>query len=87
MDSEKVCQSCGMPMSDESLYGKDADGTPNELYCSYCYTDGSFAQDVDMDGMIDICISYMSSENSEMDESTARQMMQEAFPKLERWRS
>ena len=37
---QKICQSCAMPMSDDSLYGTNADGSKNSDYCIYCYKDG-----------------------------------------------
>ena len=42
----KYCQSCGMPMkSDLQGGGTNADGSINELYCSYCYQNGAFTFD------------------------------------------
>lgn len=38
-----ICQSCGMPMSkDPQGGGKNADGSLNTIYCSYCYDNGEF---------------------------------------------
>ena len=31
----KFCQSCGMQMTAAEQFGSNADGTPNEEYCSY----------------------------------------------------
>ena len=52
---EKIyCQSCGMPMSDrDATYGKNANGTDNKDYCSYCYNHGKFTWDMTMDEMIE----------------------------------
>lgn len=36
-----ICQCCGMPL-DESSISKEIDGTFNEEYCKWCYTDGTF---------------------------------------------
>lgn len=36
-----VCQCCGMPLEDAFL-SKEPDGTYNEEYCKWCYTDGRF---------------------------------------------
>ena len=36
-----ICQCCGMPL-DESSISKEVDGTFNEEYCKWCYTDGAF---------------------------------------------
>ncbi|MBN2795547.1 MAG: zinc ribbon domain-containing protein [Clostridia bacterium] len=38
----KICQSCGMPMNDPTLFGKNTDGSVNEEYCIYCYPKGGF---------------------------------------------
>ncbi|MFC0875060.1 zinc ribbon domain-containing protein [Saccharicrinis sp. FJH2] len=39
----KMCQSCGMPLSkDAEKGGTNADGTKNLKYCSYCYQNGEF---------------------------------------------
>ena len=48
---QKFCQSCGMPLNDHN-HGTNADGTPNEDYCIYCYKDGKFTQDLTMEQMI-----------------------------------
>ncbi|WP_290388802.1 zinc ribbon domain-containing protein, partial [uncultured Duncaniella sp.] len=45
---QKFCQSCGMPLNDHN-HGTNADGTPNEDYCIYCYKDGKFTQDLTME--------------------------------------
>ena len=34
------CQCCGMPIDDDSILGRDKDGTLNEEYCKWCYVDG-----------------------------------------------
>ena len=45
MKANKYCQSCGMPMKqDPQGGGLNADGTKNQMYCSYCYVDGKFHQ-------------------------------------------
>ena len=41
--TNKMCQSCGMPMKkDPEGGGTNADGSENLTYCSYCYKDGDF---------------------------------------------
>ena len=34
-----ICQCCGMPLEDSSI-SKETDGTFNEEYCKWCYTEG-----------------------------------------------
>ena len=46
-----ICQCCGMPL-DDTIIGRDRDGTPNEHYCQWCYADGTYTYS-DMDDLID----------------------------------
>lgn len=36
-----ICQCCGMLLDDSSI-SKETDGTFNEEYCKWCYTNGKF---------------------------------------------
>jgi transcriptional regulator with XRE-family HTH domain len=38
-----VCQCCGMPLNEDGMISKEPDGSFNEEYCKWCYTDGEFA--------------------------------------------
>ena len=31
-----ICQCCGMPLEDDSIIGRDNDGSLNESYCKWC---------------------------------------------------
>ncbi|MBR0450867.1 MAG: helix-turn-helix domain-containing protein [Oscillospiraceae bacterium] len=77
-----VCQCCGMPM-DDSIIGKDKDGTPNEHYCKWCYADGTYTYS-DMDDLIDVCVHNMVSDN--FTEEQARAYLKAALPKLDYWK-
>ncbi len=37
-----ICQCCGMPLNEDNLISREADGSYNEDYCKWCYTDGEF---------------------------------------------
>ena len=37
-----VCQCCGMPLNEDSLISRETDGSYNEDYCKWCFTDGTF---------------------------------------------
>lgn len=80
------CQSCGMPMDTDSLYGTELDGSLNKDYCKYCYENGKFTAACSMEEMIEFCVPHMVSANSSMSENEARNMMKEYFPKLKRWK-
>lgn len=79
------CQSCGMPMEANDAYGDNADGSKSTDYCSYCYGNGEFLQDVSMQEMIDFCIPHVVEAKVVQSEDEAKKMMQEFFPKLKRW--
>ena len=53
-----VCQCCGMPLNEDSMISKEADGSFNEDYCKWCYNDGKFAYD-SKDSLLDFLISHM----------------------------
>ena len=86
----KFCQSCGMPLTNEVL-GTNADGTPNEDYCIYCYKDGKFTQDMTMEQMIEHCAQFTDEINRNSGQNlTVEQMkeqMRQFFPHLKRWKN
>lgn len=44
---QQFCQSCGMPLTNTNK-GTNADGSLNEDYCTYCYQNGKFTQNLTM---------------------------------------
>ena len=38
---ELICQCCGMPLKDDDIISRDADGSPNEDYCRWTMLRGS----------------------------------------------
>ena len=81
----KFCQSCGMPIGDETLLGKNTDVSTNADFCMYCFEDGKFKYDVTMEEMIAICIPHMVDANPNMNEDEARASLKAFIPKLKRW--
>lgn len=77
-----ICQCCGMPLED-SIIGKDKDGTPNEHYCQWCYADGTYTYS-DMDDLIDVCVGHMVSDN--FTEDQAREYLKQTLPQLDYWK-
>ena len=77
-----ICQCCGMPLED-SMIGHDADGTPNEDFCQWCYVDGKYVY-TDMGVLIDVCVKHMA--NEQFPEEAARAYLKEALPKLSYWK-
>ena len=88
-DSDCFCQSCGMPLT-EDFKGTNADGSLNDDYCTYCYGDGSFTNDMTMDEMIDHCLQFLDEFNRDtgrdLDIDDARAEMKTAFKEYKRWK-
>ena len=72
-----------MPIDDDSILGRDKDGTLNEEYCKWCYADGTYTYN-DMDELIDVCVKNMVNEN--FTEEQARFYLKEMLPKLDYWK-
>ena len=70
-ENQKFCQSCAMPLTDDKLFGTNADGTKNEDYCIYCFKDGEFTSDMSMDEMMNFCIEKMVEVHPEIDKRWA----------------
>ena len=77
--NQLICQCCGMPL-DDSIIGKNKDGTLNEDYCQWCYADGTYTYS-NMDDLIDVCVGHMVNEN--FSEEQARTYLKQTLPKLD----
>ena len=82
-----ICQSCGMPLAAEEMYGTEDGGGKSGEYCLYCMKDGRFTADMTMDEMIEFCIPHMEAAHPEMSAAGAREMMQKVLPGLKRWQT
>ena len=81
----KICQSCGMPMETEEMYGTNADGTKTDEYCTYCFQKGAFmSPDETMADMIETCIPFMVQGG--MTQEDARREITTLLPQLNRWK-
>ena len=76
------CQCCGMPLED-SIIGRDKDGSLNENYCQWCYADGTYTYS-NMDDLIDVCIPQMVKQG--FSEDQAREYMKKMLPTLDYWK-
>ena len=53
-----ICQCCGMPLSEDNMISREPDGSYNEEYCKWCYSDGAFAYE-SKDALLEFLISHM----------------------------
>ena len=78
-----VCQCCGMPLGEDDLVSREADGSFNEDYCKWCYAEGTYTYS-DMDDLIDVCAGQMAKEG--FTEAQARAYMKQLLPTLDYWK-
>lgn len=77
-----ICQCCGMPLEDASI-SREPDGTFNEEYCKWCYTDGKFVY-TNLAELTDFLVEHMSNEAWPPEQ--ARAYLETQLPKLSHWR-
>ena len=77
-----ICQCCGMPLDDATV-SKDPDGTFNEDYCKWCYSDGEFKYS-SKEELIDFCVEHMASEAWPAEQVRAH--MEAVVPNLKHWK-
>lgn len=80
----QICQSCSMPMNNESVFGTNKDGSKNHDYCIYCYKDGKFIDDVSMEEYIEMNVPFAAQAG--MTPEQMRQHCEIVFPTLKRWK-
>ena len=77
-----ICQCCGMPL-DDSTISKEPDGTFNEDYCKWCYSDGKFIY-TSLEELVKFLVGHTSNENWPPEQ--ARAYYEEQLPKLNHWK-
>lgn len=77
-----ICQCCGMPLDDSSI-SKEMDGTFNEEYCKWCFTDGKFVY-TSLEELTDFLVEHMSNENWPAEQ--ARAHFEAQLPTLNYWK-
>lgn len=77
-----ICQCCGMPMDDSSI-SREPDGSWNEEYCKWCYTDGKFVY-MNLTELVDFLVGHMAGE--QWPPEVARAFFEKELPKLNHWR-
>lgn len=78
-----ICQCCGMPLDDTSI-SREKDGSFNEDYCKWCYTDGKFVYS-SLEELIDFLADHIS--NDQFKPEQAREYLSQTLPNLSHWKS
>lgn len=76
-----ICQCCGMPLDDSSI-SKELDGSFNEEYCKWCYSDGKFVYS-SREELMDFLVDHMSNEKWPPEQ--ARAYFEEHLTTLRHW--
>lgn len=79
-----VCQCCGMPLSEDSMISREEDGSLNEDYCRWCYSDGRFAYKT-KDALLDFLLSHMPNPEN-LAEDERRRMYDGYLSVLKHWK-
>ena len=80
-----VCQCCGMPLNEDSMISREPDGSFNEDYCKWCYTDGRFVYS-SKDALLDFLIAHMPDPDNQPEE-TRRQTYDYYLSQLKHWKA
>lgn len=67
-----ICQCCGMPLSEDEMISKEKDGTFNEDYCKWCYTNGEFVYKT-KESLIDFLLKHMPNPDNISEEERKKQ--------------
>ena len=62
------CQCCGMPLSEDGFISRETDGSFNEDYCKWCYSDGAFSYK-SKDALLDFLMGHMPNPENLSDEA------------------
>lgn len=78
-----------MPMNTTADHGTNDDASTSTEYCRYCFQNGRFTQNTDMEGMIEHCLTFLDEYNRNAEAPLSREeaatQMRQVFPQLKRW--
>lgn len=81
-----ICQSCSSELRRDNDFGTEADGSRSTLYCSACYAEGAFVDDVDsLDEFIEVAVTRIA-EARKTGLGMIRLKLKKQGKKLERWK-
>lgn len=79
-----ICQCCGMPLNEDHLISREPDGSYNEEYCKWCYTEGKFVYQ-SKESLLDYLVNHMPNPENLSDEE--RRFQFDSFlSRLKHWK-
>lgn len=89
MNTDKLCQSCAMPLNEKGmdLRGTEKDGSKSEQYCVHCYRNGKYVEpNLSFDDMVKRGIEGMEKSGANF---FKKFLMRKSYPtllkQLKRW--
>ena len=85
---EKICQSCGMSISEDMYKGTNEDGSLSLDYCSFCFVKGIFTNNLSLNEQVEIGLNYSpeyQEAKTQKDKDIIRQHAKEYLSNLKRW--
>ena len=79
-----ICQCCGMPMNEDGVLSREADGSYNEDYCKWCYADGAFAY-ASKASLLDFLVGHMPNPEN-LSDGEHRAQIDAYLSQLKRWK-
>ena len=79
------CQCCGMPLSEDTMISRETDGSFNEDYCKWCYSEGRFAYP-SKDSLIDFLVTHIPNPDS-APEDVLRDRYDHMLSQLKHWKA
>lgn len=79
-----ICQCCGMPLNEDDMISREPDGSFNEDYCKWCYTDGKFVYRSKED-LLDFLVGHIPNPDNLSDEER-RTQLNSYLSQLKHWK-
>ena len=78
-----ICQCCGMPLEDDGVVSREPDGSFNEDYCKWCYSEGKYTYP-SKEPLLDYIIAHMPNPDNTPDDER-RKMFDGYLSTLKHW--
>ena len=79
-----ICQCCGMPLYEDDVISREKDGTFNEEYCKWCYSEGQYTYRNKAD-LVSFLIEHMPNPDGTA-EQDRRIQYDQALSQLDHWK-
>jgi len=85
MQSEYICQSCGMPIDKPEDLGTNSDLTKSEDYCIFCFHNGIFSEPEISKAEMVSRITQAMIEKTDLPKEQAHILVDQTVSSLKRW--